>query len=892
VKEFIKKVGSIFLVIVIIILSSRSGEISIKAEKIKAQTQTQTFCTYSENMAVILQDGSLWMWGSNASGQLGNGTTTKHMMPIKVMDKVKAVSMDTHVAVIKTDGSLWMWGANLYGQLGDGTTKEKLKPIKVMDHVVKVSTGEGYTAVIKTDGSLWTWGDNKYNQLGNIETPGGNDMVTKPHKVMDDVVEVATGYEITAAIKADGSLWMWGINWNDSLGDGSMSYSSKPKKVMKDVTAVSIGSSSTFAIKEDGTLWAWGYNTSGQLGNGTYDHSYKPIKIMEKVKMVSAGAYHTAAIKTDGSLWTWGWNASGQLGNGSIDGYLDGVSTPVKVMEGVVAVNAGYYCTAALKADGSLAIFGNSHVNPEMKYPVVSIENVSLGGLTTKIDSEYKVDKNLKVFYNNQEIKSKQSPIIKNGQVLLPTKDLFQSMGISFQWNKTTKMITAAKGNISIILQTGFNYIVRNGIQSLLEVPPQVINGETYVPLKGVADAFGAFTDWKVEDQTISVETIDNSITKPYVKYEEKMATYGLDKLYNNKRANSAEPVTIIEALKVAIAIASNMNETSDFSDLDSNWIANALSWNIISDEMDSGTYNRRAKYIDVISYFEKCKQVFLTEEPVKNSEVALGDINGYTEDQQAAIKDMVANKIITPIADRLNGNEYISKGQLNELIVNFFEQYNTSTKEFGKIVTDTKNMPANRALYPYILSTIDKSTYEIPLSNASSKEFKGPKEFYLTWKPNYPQINEYCEAYFDAILNIDYRTITAESLKEKLKYIAFEPYEYCLNAYIDNVKKNKIIIEGSAKVQMPILYNDGSSDLVRIKVSFTVKSSKTKTNLLFSDYQDGLDKTYNKIKYDLIIDYPIGDMMGGTNKYVENYDIYRSICNKKFCGIVEEQEQ
>ena len=92
--------------------------------------------------AAIKSDGSLWTWGNNDAGQLGDGTTTDRSTPVKVMDNVAAVSLGFyHSAAIKSDGSLWIWGVNGYGQLGDGTTTNRSTPVKVMDNVAAVSLG-------------------------------------------------------------------------------------------------------------------------------------------------------------------------------------------------------------------------------------------------------------------------------------------------------------------------------------------------------------------------------------------------------------------------------------------------------------------------------------------------------------------------------------------------------------------------------------------------------------------------------------------------------------------------------------------------------------------------------------------------------------------------------
>ena len=264
--------------------------------------------------AAITKDGSLYMWGRNNYGQLGDGTTTDRYTPVKIMDNVSSVSLGGyHSAAITKDGSLYMWGYNGNGRLGDGTTTSRYTPVKIMDNVSSVSLGGYHSAAITKDGSLYMWGYNYYEQLGNGTT---TDRYT-PIKIMVNVASVSLGSSHSAAITKDGNLYMWGNNGYGQLGDGTTTKKTRPQRVASNVQSVKLGYNHTTVISKDGGLYTWGYNYYGQLGNGTTTDSSNPIKIMNDVVSCAGGYNHTVALKKDGTVYTWGYNRYGQLGDGT-----------------------------------------------------------------------------------------------------------------------------------------------------------------------------------------------------------------------------------------------------------------------------------------------------------------------------------------------------------------------------------------------------------------------------------------------------------------------------------------------------------------------------------------------------------------------------------------------
>ncbi len=248
-------------------------------------TVSAGFC----HTAAIKSDGTLWIWGCGCFGQLGDGTDYPghdFYQPTKIMDDVSSVSLGVwNSAAIKTDGTLWAWGDNCDGQIGNGSeTSVCNAPSKIMDGVASVCFGGYESAAIKKDGSLWMWGANSKGWLCGDGVAGDH---YTPVKVMDSVQlrSVAVGNGHSAIVKEDGSLWTWGSNSCGQLGDGTKTNRLQPVEIMEDVSSVSLGFSDEYsiysaAIKKDGSLWMWGGNDRGQLGDGTTTDRRSPVRIM------------------------------------------------------------------------------------------------------------------------------------------------------------------------------------------------------------------------------------------------------------------------------------------------------------------------------------------------------------------------------------------------------------------------------------------------------------------------------------------------------------------------------------------------------------------------------------------------------------------------------------
>lgn len=309
---------------------------------------------------------SVRAWGNNGFGQLGNGTTVVSSVPVKVIDinnaqltGVTAVAAGgNHSLALKFDGTVWGWGYNGFGQLGDNTTNNQTRAVQVkvagtpLTGVTAISAGGSHSLAIVTDvsgnTSVWAWGNNANGQLGR--DPIATSSSTSPLQVAGitgKVIAVAAGGSHSLALVTDGlgntSVWAWGYNHFGQLGVAPppLSDTTSPRYVFTphvvaglpaNVTAISAGLDHSLALTGGG-VWAWGYNGYGQLGSGfpplnTNIADPTPVSIPVQVlgiagvvRAIRAIGHHTLATTADNRVWAWGDNLYGQLGDG-----LDGAS--------------------------------------------------------------------------------------------------------------------------------------------------------------------------------------------------------------------------------------------------------------------------------------------------------------------------------------------------------------------------------------------------------------------------------------------------------------------------------------------------------------------------------------------------------------------------------------
>ena len=290
----------------------------------------------------LRKDGIVFTWGSDFSGQLGSPDYKNFHLPVIVKmkngeilkDIIKvAAGWDFSVA-LKKDGTVWTWGENKYGQLGDGTYKNKYYPVCVkgpkgigyLQNIVDIKAGAYHVLALSKDGTVWAWGDNQFGQLGD------GSFISKKYPVkvknfsgngeLSDIVKIECGAFHSCAINKNGEVLMWGKNMKGQLGNGTYEDRNLPvfvkneegKGHLKEIVDISLGRNHTIALNKNGEIFVWGSNKYGQLGNEILKSSPFPIRVylngkpLNKIVKISAGGAFNVVLNQNGELYFWGTN--------------------------------------------------------------------------------------------------------------------------------------------------------------------------------------------------------------------------------------------------------------------------------------------------------------------------------------------------------------------------------------------------------------------------------------------------------------------------------------------------------------------------------------------------------------------------------------------------------
>lgn len=367
-----------------------------------ANAQGKISGSLNNAMGICMTDSILWSWGYDHIGQ--NNPSFLNPFPVWAdstggqLQKVISVSTYyTHAVAALSDGTVWAWGQNTWGQLGDSLLNSNTNyPVQMrgeygygyLDSIVEVSCGYYHSLMLKSDGTVLSCGYNTYGQLGVNSTQTWT--VPRPvvgpsgTGILANIIQIDAGSHSSVALRNDGTVWAWGNGAYGTMGSGSgNNYYPKQVPGLPQITKISIKGGHVLALDINGVIWAWGENTYGQVGNNTFTHVYSPVQvldqtgtnIMDSIVDVGTGMMHSFAIHANGTAYSWGSNNNGQLGDGTtFDRYY-----PVEIvgpggnglLDNIVELEGGHLLSVARKSDGTIFCWGDNYTSyPEVIYGI------------------------------------------------------------------------------------------------------------------------------------------------------------------------------------------------------------------------------------------------------------------------------------------------------------------------------------------------------------------------------------------------------------------------------------------------------------------------------------------------------------------------------------------
>ena len=282
-----------------------------------------------EHSCALLGNSTVWCWGANSYGQLGNNDTATSVAPVQVSNITTATSIALgtyHSCALLADETVWCWGNNFNSRLGHGGTDQSNVPVQVSNitGVESIALGNAHSCAVKTNDGVWCWGFNGEGQLGN----GNKDTQATPVQIAtadDDVKSIAAGDDHSCAVSRNGTVHCTGNGVNGELGNGggvnslvAVPVSFIGLGVFEPATSVSCGDEHSCSVLDNGDVMCWGKWDSGRLGNNGTQNKLVPVQVtgITTARVVALGGAHSCAELRNGTVWCWGGNWNGQLGNG------------------------------------------------------------------------------------------------------------------------------------------------------------------------------------------------------------------------------------------------------------------------------------------------------------------------------------------------------------------------------------------------------------------------------------------------------------------------------------------------------------------------------------------------------------------------------------------------
>lgn len=451
----------------------------------------------------LTSDGRIYAWGRNTSGELGIGTTlARSNVPIAV--KTTGTPMDgkvvkqvegggryegSHSIALASDGTVYTWGFNQYGQLGDNTTTNSRSPIAVQvagtplagKTIVQIAAGADHSLALDSGGALYAWGSNAYGQLGNGTTT--NSSVPVAVKIAGTplagktIVQIAAGANHNMVLTSDGAVYTWGWNYHGQLGNNTKTNSNTIVAVQtigtplagKKIVKIAAGQGHSLALTDDGMVYTWGRNDTGQLGNNATTDVMLPVTVTvtgtpmsnKTIVEIASGARHSLAIDSSGKVYAWGHNGSGQLGNNSTVNALTPVAVQAPADKNIIQVSGSGWLGAsssALASDGTVYSWGRGFdgqlgdgTNNDSSVPVITTINL--------VDTPSTPTHVMAKPGDTTAIISWQAPIVSGGQNITGYVLQYQAVGAS-SWT-TINVAAAATSHTITGLTNDQTYRVR-----------------------------------------------------------------------------------------------------------------------------------------------------------------------------------------------------------------------------------------------------------------------------------------------------------------------------------------------------------------------------------------------------------------------------------------------
>ncbi len=428
------------------------------------------------------------------------GAPVESPVQVKNISNVRGIAAgNIHSFAIGQDGTVWGWGANTDGTIGDGfeTTRktgsgealdnqDRAVPVQVRElkQITKVVANFAASFALKEDGTVWGW--------GFISVP-----YTKiPARLIGwtDMTDIATGYTGNLlAVKSDGTVWTNGKNGLPAQVEG-----------LSDIVKVAASSGSSYALKNDGTVWAWGQNYDGRLGDGTTVAKEAPTRnpFLQNVADISATSGGAVYLLKDGTVWANGTNRGGQLGIGSYED--SSIPVQVKGLTHITQISSSTTGNSvmALRGDQTLWSWGDGYVGDGTEWwrtvPVMikSYENQILEDIDT-----------IKVDINGKAIRFDHSPVLIFEKTMVPMRKIFEVLGATLEWEQSTSTVHAIRGQTRISLKIGDQQALVNGAPVELDAAAVILNDSTFVPVRFIAESLGTVVAWDDVTKTVKITT-------------------------------------------------------------------------------------------------------------------------------------------------------------------------------------------------------------------------------------------------------------------------------------------------------------------------------------------------------------------------------------------------